>query len=60
MIKLSEMSWNKAVLKELTFDEFKLKVEHFINIGKLLKCTDLEIRKFYETLTDKKVEPIKK
>ena len=59
MIKLSEMKWNVEVVKQLTFDEFKLKVEHFINIGKLLKCSDAEIKKFYESLTDKKVEPLK-
>lgn len=60
MIKLSESQWNVEVVKELTFAEFAQKVEHFINIGKLLKCSDSEIRKFYEALTDKKVEPIKK
>jgi len=60
MIKLSESKWNKEVVKELTIDEFKLKVEHFINIGKLLKCSDAEIRKFYEDITGKKVEPLKK
>lgn len=60
MIKLSDSKWNIEVVKDLSIDEFKLKVEHFINIGKLLKCSDLEIRKFYEMLTGKKVEPIKK
>jgi hypothetical protein len=59
MIKLSEMKWNHEVVKELSFDEFKLKVEHFINIGKLLKCSDAEIRKFYEGIAGK-VEPLKK
>jgi dimeric dUTPase (all-alpha-NTP-PPase superfamily) len=60
MIKLSDSIWNVEVVKELSFEEFRLKVEHFVNIGKLLKCSDSEIRKFYETLTDKKVEPLKK
>jgi hypothetical protein len=59
MIKLSEMKWNPEVVKELTFEEFKVKVDHFVIIGKLLKCTDLEIRKFYEGIADK-VETLKK
>lgn len=60
MIKLSDSQWNKEVVKGLSIEEFKLKVEHFINIGKLLKCSDSEIRKVYEEITGKKVEPIKK
>jgi galactokinase len=43
------MKWNLEVVKELTFEEFKDKVDYFVKIGKLLKCSDAEIRKFYES-----------
>jgi hypothetical protein len=51
MIKLSDTQWNKEVVKDLSIEEFKLKVEHFVELGKILKCSDSDIRKFYESLT---------
>jgi hypothetical protein len=55
MIKLTDSKWNAEVVKELSIEEFKLKVEHFIENGKILKCSDAEIRKFYESLTGVKL-----
>lgn len=59
-MKLSEIKWNIEVVKALTFDELKDKIVHFEKIGKLDKCSDAEIRKFYESITGKKVETSKK
>ena len=59
MIPLTKMQWSVEVVKELTFDEFAHKVEHLVKIGKLLKCSDAEVRKFYEGITGSKVEPLK-
>jgi len=59
-MKLSEMKWNVEVVKALTFDELKDKVVHFEKIGKLDKCSDTEIRKFYEGITGEKIETSKK
>jgi hypothetical protein len=55
MIKLSDSQWNKDVVSALSLEEFRLKVEHFVEIGKFLKCSDLEVRKKYEELTGVKL-----
>ncbi len=56
MIKLSDLQWNLEAVKAMDFDKFKLIVEHYAENGKVDKCSDSEIRKFYENLTGVKVE----